>query len=85
MLEIKNLSAGVKDKEILNKNNLKINNGELNVIMGTNGTGKSTLVDLIFGLITPDNGTIVVDNKKLKDHEEIFKYNIVFSDKSVFR
>ena len=49
MLSIKKLSAGIKNKTILNNINLKINAGEFHVIMGTNGTGKSTLGNILTG------------------------------------
>ena len=49
MLKIKKLSASIEDKEILNKINLTINKGEFHVIMGTNGTGKSTLANILAG------------------------------------
>ena len=49
MLKIKNLSAGINKKIILKNINLEINKGEFHVIMGRNGTGKSTLSNLIAG------------------------------------
>jgi len=49
MLKIKNLYAGVNKKIILKDINLEINKGEFHVIMGRNGTGKSTLSNLITG------------------------------------
>ena len=67
MLNIKNLSAGVKDKNILNNVNLKINKGEFHVIMGTNGTGKSTLGNILTG----------------KDNYEITKGDIIYKNKSI--
>ena len=48
MLEINNLHANAGDKEILKGLNLKINKGEVHVIMGPNGAGKSTLANVIF-------------------------------------
>jgi Fe-S cluster assembly ATP-binding protein len=67
MLNIKNLSAGIKDKEILNNVNLKINSGEFHVIMGTNGTGKSTLGNILTG----------------KDNYEITQGDIIYKQKSI--
>ena len=69
MLNIKNLSAGVKEKNILNNVNLKINSGELHVIMGTNGTGKSTLGNIITG----------------KDNYEISNGDIIYKNKSILK
>lgn len=47
LLRIENLSAGIEGKEILHNINLKINYGEVHVIMGPNGSGKSTLANVI--------------------------------------
>ena len=47
LLEIKDLYANAEDKEILKGLNLKINKGEVHVIMGPNGAGKSTTAHVI--------------------------------------
>lgn len=49
LLEILDLSVAVEDKVILNGINLTIRPGELHVLMGPNGTGKSTLVSAVMG------------------------------------
>ncbi len=49
LIEIKNLHVSVQDKEILKGISLSINAGEVHAIMGPNGTGKSTLSNIIAG------------------------------------
>ena len=49
MLQINNLHVGIEEKEILKGLNLTVNPGEVHAIMGPNGTGKSTLGNVLSG------------------------------------
>lgn len=49
MLLIKDLHVNIQDIPVLNKLNLKVNSGEIHIIMGPNGSGKSTLSAIIAG------------------------------------
>jgi len=67
MLKIKKLSAGIDGKKIIKNINLNINSGELHVIMGTNGTGKSTLGNILSGKenYQIDNGDIIYKGESI--------------------
>jgi len=67
MLKIKKLTAGIDGKKIINNINLNINSGELHVIMGTNGTGKSTLGNILSGKenYQIDNGDIIYKGESI--------------------
>ncbi len=67
ILEIKDLYARVPEKEILKGLNLTIKTGEVHVIMGPNGTGKSTLASIIMGKRSYEvtKGDIILDGKSI--------------------
>jgi len=67
MLEIKNLHAGIEDKEILRGIDLEVKAGEIHAIMGPNGSGKSTLASVIAGNETYDvlDGDIILDEESV--------------------
>ncbi|MDR1724920.1 MAG: Fe-S cluster assembly ATPase SufC [Bacteroidales bacterium] len=69
LLEIKNLHASIKGKQILKGVNLKINKGEVHAIMGPNGNGKSTLASIIAGrdIFDVTNGEILYKGKNIFD------------------
>ena len=67
-IEIKNLSfAYEKNKNILSSLNLKINKAEKIAITGSNGSGKSTFVNILMGFYEDYRGSIFVDNNKLNE------------------
>jgi len=54
--------------EILKKINLEIAEGKITAIVGSNGSGKSTIMKSILGLVKPDRGEIVVDGITINDN-----------------
>ena len=65
MLTIKNLHAGIEEREILKGINLKVNAGEVHAIMGPNGSGKTTLIKSILGMVIPDKGEIKIEGNSV--------------------
>ena len=67
-ISLRNLSFSYKNKLIIGPNlNFDINSGTFIGVCGPSGSGKSTLVNLISGLIEPDEGKICVDGFDIKD------------------
>ncbi|MGL4308069.1 MAG: ATP-binding cassette domain-containing protein, partial [Cetobacterium sp.] len=64
-LKIENLKKSFGDQTILNNVNLNIENISSLVIIGPSGGGKSTLLKIIGGLLTPEQGEIEINNQKL--------------------
>jgi Fe-S cluster assembly ATP-binding protein len=69
MLSIKNLHAGIEDKDILKGINLEVKAGEVHAIMGPNGSGKSTLSAVIAGNENYEvtDGSVELDGEDLAD------------------
>ena len=69
MLEIKNLHAGVEDKDILKGIDLTVKAGEVHAIMGPNGSGKSTLSAVIAGNehYNVTEGSIFLDGEDISE------------------
>ncbi|HUE98055.1 MAG TPA: ABC transporter ATP-binding protein [Anaerolineales bacterium] len=63
LLEIKDLTSGYGDVQILWGSSLSLEKGKLTSLVGGNGVGKTTLLRTVMGLIRPWSGTIVFDGK----------------------
>ncbi len=73
--EIKNISC-IRGNKLLFKNiNFKLNSKDLLVIKGSNGSGKTSLLKVLSGLIKPLSGNIIIKEKNInKIKDEYFKY-----------
>ena len=66
LLEVKDVYAGyIKDLNILQGINFRVEPGELITVIGPNGAGKSTLAKTIFGLLTPNQGEIIFKDRNI--------------------
>ncbi len=90
MIEFRNVNFSYGDKQVLKDVSFFVPDAESRVIMGHSGSGKSTILRLILGLISPDSGDIFIDDQnicrmKMKDLREIRKrIGMVFQDGALF-
>ncbi len=67
IISFENVSLSYGNRLILDNINFKINEGEIFGMLGPNGVGKSTIFNLITGLIKPDSGKIKINNTDVID------------------
>lgn len=75
MLEIKNVhktfnKGTINEKKALNGVNLHLDPGDFVTIIGGNGAGKSTTLNMVAGVYPIDQGTIILDGKDISDLPE---------------
>lgn len=66
MIELKNVSKSYKKgKNVIENLNLKINDGEIFGFLGPNGTGKTTTIKMMTGILQIDKGDIIIDGNSI--------------------
>ena len=86
-LEFKGVSLKYPETNIeaLSEIDFKINTGQSLGIIGSVGSGKSTILELIVRNYDPDSGKILIDNKNLKDHNiEVIRRDIGYVPQTTF-
>ena len=86
-LEFKRVSLKYPETNIeaLSEIDFKINTGQSLGIIGSVGSGKSTILELIVRNYDPDSGKILIDNKNLKDHNiEVIRRDIGYVPQTTF-
>ena len=87
-LEVRNISKSFVGVQALKKVNLKIRPGETHCLAGENGCGKSTLIKVISGFYTADEGEIIINGKsyaRLTPRESMnLGIQVIYQDFSLF-
>ena len=87
MIQLKNIYKSFNNNIILNDISFNVEDGELMRIVGSNGCGKTTLLKILSGILSPDNGEItyssndnigaVIENPSFIENESLL-YNLKF-------
>ena len=67
VLKLNKLNFRYGNKVILENFNLSLNQGQILGLLGPNGVGKSTIFNLIIGMVSPDYGSIIINDKIVND------------------
>jgi len=88
LLTVKNISKSYSGIKVLNNVSLTINQGEVWCLAGENGSGKSTLIKVIAGVVTPDEGEIIINGREYQQLHPIDSIRegiqIIYQDFSLF-
>ncbi len=73
MLKVNNLNKSFNKNKVLNNISFELNKGEIGVLLGKSGAGKTTILRCINGLEEFDSGEIIVDNEVIRSSKDIKK------------
>ena len=83
MLIAENLSKTYGDYKALNNLNLKLNEGEIFALLGQNGAGKSTTINIFLGFVKPTEGAAKINGISVVDRPEETKKFIAYIPETV--
>lgn len=73
MLKVSNLNKSFNKNKVLNSISFELNKGEIGVLLGKSGAGKTTILRCINGLENFDSGQIIVDGETIDTSKDIYK------------
>lgn len=75
LIKVENLTIGYDDFVLLKDANYQINKGDIFIIMGGSGCGKSSMLRVLTGLVEPQKGKVIIDGTDITgaDDEEVQK------------
>ena len=76
IIRFEQVTKAYGDQVILKAFDLKIRKGEFLTVIGSSGSGKTTMLKLINGLSAPTQGKIYIDGKDIYSHDEITTFSI---------
>src|SRR4051812_24700537 len=70
MIEVKNIKKSFEDKTVLDDVNAVMQSGKTNLIIGTSGSGKTVLMKIMIGLMSPDKGSVLYEGQDLTQMDD---------------
>ena len=80
MIEVKNICKKFENREVLKNISFKVKSGETLAIVGVSGSGKSTILNIISGLLKPDSGEVILGDDNLA---MLFQYSALFDSLNI--
>jgi phospholipid/cholesterol/gamma-HCH transport system ATP-binding protein len=77
ILEVRDLDLGYTDYTVMRNLSFSVNEGDIFIVMGVNGCGKSTLFKSLIGLKAPAKGEVLYSGKSFWDEDELGQRNIM--------
>lgn len=74
MIKLQNVQKSFNGQKVLDNLNLEIKAGEIYGLLGANGAGKSTTINLLLGFLKPDSGTLTMKGNSLKKTSQMVGY-----------
>lgn len=96
MIEVKSIEKSFEEKEVLKGISAVFNEGEVSLIIGKSGAGKTVFLKSIVGVIEPDEGEVLYDDRSIYDLDEhemkmlrqemgmLFQGSALFDSMSIF-
>lgn len=69
-IEFRDVELAFDDQVILDKVSFSVHRGQTRIVLGPSGTGKSTIINLILGLLKPDSGQILINGEDISAHDD---------------
>jgi len=76
MIKVNNIFKSFKEEDVLKNITFNFEKGAIVGFLGPNGAGKSTLIKIMTGIMSPDKGTIYINNENIAENRNITKSNI---------
>ncbi|HEA22922.1 MAG TPA: ABC transporter ATP-binding protein [Pricia antarctica] len=83
MIQALNLTKRYGSHLALNKLNLQINPGEICCLLGQNGAGKSTTINLFLGFLEPTSGNTIINGINVQEHPQESKNHLAYIPETV--